>query len=406
MRGPTVLVLCAATALAAGCASGPDVHPSVVAIDPPAAPGSSGPSLHAGADGRLYLSWVEPDGDAHALRFSVRTGDGWSDPRTIASGKSWFVNQADFPSMAALADGTLAAHWLEKSADSAYAYDVRLSLSSDGGNRWSDPLTPHTDGTPTEHGFVSIVPGERGFDVVWLDGREMALAAGGHGAAGAGVMTLRSARIDRELAVKAEALVDDCVCDCCQTDAVRLEDGALLAVFRDRTELDVRDISAARFDGDRWTAPVPVHRDGWVMPACPVNGPAVAASGDAVAVAWFTGASGEGRVHVAFSADGGRSFGEPVPVSEAGSLGRVDVALVDADTAAVSWLERGRIRLRRFGRSGPLGDPLTVARTDESRASGFPRMARLGGDLFLAWTEAGDPSRVRAARVPPDRLPG
>ena len=36
------------------------------------------------------------------------------------------------------------------------------------------------------------------------------------------------------------------------------------------------------------TATTAVYNDGWKIAACPVNGPAVAANGKRVALAWFT----------------------------------------------------------------------------------------------------------------------
>jgi len=90
------------------------------------------------------------------LKFSHWKARGWSRPRQIAQGDNWFVNWADFPSLSALADGTLVAHWLQKSSAGTYSYDVKLSLSHNRGRTWSKPVSPHRDGTPTEHGFVSI----------------------------------------------------------------------------------------------------------------------------------------------------------------------------------------------------------------------------------------------------------
>ena len=129
----------------------------------PAAEGSIGPNLSVAPDGRVLLSWIERLGDGrHALRFAVKQGDGWSAPRVIAEGADWFVNWADFPSIVALPDGSLAAHWLVKSAAATYAYDVRIARSTDGGTHWSAPIVPHRDGTPTEHGFVSLFPARDG----------------------------------------------------------------------------------------------------------------------------------------------------------------------------------------------------------------------------------------------------
>jgi len=394
-----IVALAAVLTLAAACAA-----PGMKRIDPPAAPGAGEPNLAVGADGRLYLSWIEPHGEGHTLRFSGWTGDGWSEARTIASGDDWFVNWADFPSMTASGDGTLLAHWLRKSSDGKYAYDVNVSLSNDGGTSWSEPFTPHDDGTATEHGFASLLPLDDGnFQLLWLDGRETAIDAAGR-PLGSGVMTLRSATLAPDGTLSAGAVVDGRVCDCCSTDAVVAGSGTVVTVFRDRSEDEIRDISSSRLERGEWSPPERIHEDGWRIAACPVNGPALAAAGDRVAGAWFTAPDQQGRVIVAFSEDGGKSFGEPVRVDSGAPVGRVDVVLAGDGTAIVSWLESRSIQLRWVGADGDSGEPIRVALTEDSRAAGFPRLALVGDEIFVAWTEpAGEgdePRRLRAAVLP------
>ena len=123
--------------------------------------------------------------------------------------------------MIALPDGLLAAHWLVKNPSSPHAYDVRIALSGDGGERWSEPLVPHRDGTATEHGFVSLFATDDGqLAAAWLDGRNTQPESGAHGHAG-GEMTLRYAAIGRDLRLHDEVQLDARVCDCCQTSAAR-----------------------------------------------------------------------------------------------------------------------------------------------------------------------------------------
>ena len=121
----------------------------------------------------VLVSWIERSGDLATLKFAERTATGWTAAQTIASGRNWFVNWADVPSALRLPSGAIVAHWLQKSAASTYAYDVRLSYSTDDGKTWSPSFTPHHDGTPTEHGFASLFPIGDGFGLVWLDGRAM-----------------------------------------------------------------------------------------------------------------------------------------------------------------------------------------------------------------------------------------
>jgi hypothetical protein len=382
------LLLTAALRLLAGAAPLP-----LRAVDPPAGPGSMGANLVQLGDG-LALTWLEPldaadSAKGHSLRFSRFAAGHWSAPATIASGSGLFANWADFPGLGVGKDGALVAHWLEKTGSDTYAYAVKLARSQDGGAIWQSAGILHGDAIDAEHGFVSWV-GDRAF---WLDGREMPKG---------GAMALRTRLFAG--AAGAEEVLDGRVCECCQTDAAQTDAGAIV-VYRDRSDSEVRDIYAFRQTASGWSEPVRVAADDWQIPGCPVNGPAVAATGKQVAVAWFTGGDPKPRVQLAVSADGGSTFGKPVEIDGDNPLGRVDVALADNGDALVAWYARdaagARLRLRRVS-GGKLGSPLDVASTSAERASGFPRMVRLGGELFLAWVEAGPPPRVHvtAATLP------
>ena len=372
--------------------------------DSPATGDSREPELSATADGRIILSWVEKlDEKRYALRTALRDQAGWSEPRTVAQGDNWFVNWADFPSVIALKDGSLAAHWLVKSGSATYAYDVNIALSKDGGKTWAKPIVPHLDNTQTEHGFVSLIPLNDGrVGAIWLDGRNMKGMKDDHDEKKppSVSMTLRYAAIDDAGKISEEAQLDERVCECCQTSATLSSDG-VVAVYRDRSQNEVRDIYFVRKTNDSWETPRTVHPDNWEINGCPVNGPAVAASDRNVAVAWFTGAGGKSTVKVAFSADAGATFGNPIQVDDGETLGRVDLLLLPDHSALVCWLsgtaDGGAIKVRRVRSDGTLGPPAVIAKTDISRSSGFPRMALLGNEVHFAWTEFGKPSRVRMA---------
>jgi hypothetical protein len=263
-------------------------------------------------------------------------------------------------------------------------------------------LTPHHDGSHTEHGFASLfqVPG-RALGVVWLDGRQMKGGVGHEGSHGSptGAMTVRFGAFDGEWRQVADTAIDLRVCDCCPTTAVVTSDGPIMA-FRDRTDDEVRDIHVSRFEHGRWSEPVPVHRDGWKIAACPVNGPMLSARGRQVALAWFTAADDVGRAYVAFSGDAGRTFGAPVRIDDTASLGRVDVELLPDGSAVVSWIElenRGAaLMVRKITPAGERSTGVTVAALEGSRSSGYPRLSLDGSELVFAWTDAAA-SSVRTA---------
>lgn len=397
-----------ALALLAGCtgsAPAPAGNPSALSLSAlaslasPAGPGSAEPNLALAPDGELLLSWIEPGTkEKHALRFaSRRPGGAWSEPRTIAEGSDWFVNWADFPAMAALPDGTLFAHLLAKKAGGAFAYDIKVLRSRDRGTTWGAPITPHGDGVATEHGFVSFFPlAKDRMGLVWLDGRH--LKPGGHSEEGD--MALLSASLSAEGPALEETLVDRLVCSCCQTSAAAI-DGGVLVAYRDRTEKEIRDVAVARWTDGRWSEPRVVGKDGWEINACPVNGPAVAAEGRRVVLAWFGAPQDEAKVSLVFSEDGGVGWGRPVRVDDGKPLGRVDAVLLPGGDALVSWMEQTskgtEIRVRRVASDGRLGPPLLVADSSAARTSGFPRMERAGRDVVFAWTAPGDAPQVRTA---------
>ncbi len=245
IRFITLALLAAFTSVTAQERSAASWSPTIAPVTSPAGTNSAQPQLFASARG-LILSWVEREGPKASLRFAERTANGWSVPMTVASGTDWFVNWADVPSVIRLANGTLVGHWLQKSGPDTYAYDVRLSYSTDDGKTWSPSFLPHSDGTKTEHGFASLVqmPGA-GLGLVWLDGRAMKPQAGHGDHGGGGAMSVRFGVFDSNWKQTAETPVDLRVCECCPTTAAVTADGPIVA-FRNRTDDEVRDIYVSR----------------------------------------------------------------------------------------------------------------------------------------------------------------
>lgn len=396
----SIVIVVLATLVASGAHSGAQSASSIVSLPSPAGPGSAQPQLTVSPRGVL-LSWIERTGDLATLKFSERTGQGWTSPRTAASGRDWFVNWADVPSVLRLDDGSIYAHWLQKSGPDQYAYDVRLARSTDEGKTWAPSFTPHNDRTPTEHGFASLfqMPGA-GLGLVWLDGRAM---KSGHGEHGGGEMSVRAAIYDPKGAPISEGPIDLRACECCPTAAAVTADGPIVA-YRDRSAAEIRDIYVSRHVSGKWTEPAPVHRDEWKISGCPVNGPALSAKGRDVAVAWFRATGDEGHAYLAFSQDSGRTFGKPVRLDDASALGRVDVALLEDGSAAATWIEfadgKAQFLMRRISRSGERSAASSISALAANRASGFPRMAAFGSELVFAWTDSGPPSTVKTATLP------
>lgn len=361
------------------------------------------PDLVRGPDGALLLSWIEPQAKGHVLKFARYANGAWSEPREIARGDDWFVNWADTPHLAATADGALWAHWLRKSATATYAYDVALVRSGDGGTTWSKPMLVNDDGTPTEHGFVSLWPAARDrLGIAWLDGRNSGGGHGGHeGHASTGpgqapaAMTLRTASFDASLQRHDERELDAMVCDCCQTDTAMTSRGPLL-VYRDRTPEEIRDIAVTRFDNGAWTSASLVHADNWKMPACPVNGPAVAARGEEAVVGWYTAAGDTPTLKLARSTDAGTGFTAPITLDQGTAVqGRIGTAIGDDAVWTVWTREEAQGQSLWFARYAPdLSRELQrgeVARLQgRGRATGFAQLALADGGAYVVWTDIVD----------------
>lgn len=392
LRAALVLAFAAACFLS-GCTGGDrDLLGSVKEISVPAMGESSEPNLAAGPNGEMYLSWMEVSNTgARTLKFATRSTDGWAEPRMIVQGDTLFLNWADFPSLFALPDGGLVAHWLSTIPEGD-GYNINIATSRDKGATWSAPITPHRDGTPTEHGFVSFVPANGGVAVLWLDSRKLEK--------GSDDVSLMYTNVSLDGKVGEESEIDGRVCECCQPSSVTTAGGGVLAVYRDRTKDEIRDIVITRFDGKQWSAPKTVFDDHWLIFACPIQGPAISAMGDMVAVAWFTAATEKPKVQLALSVDSGKSFGSPIQVDEGDPVGRVDVVALDSGGAIVTWIEHttrgGEVRSRQVASDGKLHDPVTIGKTSVGNASGFPRVERSGNSIYFAWTDTDD-HRIRTA---------
>lgn len=373
----------------------------------PADKQSKYPYLFTAGD-ELYMSWISADDSVNALKYARYAGGQWGAPQTIARDSTWFVNWADFPSLIADANGPLAAHWLNKKPGGTYAYDVNVSTMSQSGT-WSNPLIPHTDSTATEHGFVSMIPWDNNTILaVWLDGRRSANRSPDEYYDISKAMTLRGALISMDGEIEQQFLIDESVCDCCQTSLVKTDKGAIVA-YRNRTDNEIRDIYLSRFDGSSWSNPTAVHHDGWKIGACPVNGPKLAAADSTVLLAWHTGANQKPAAKAAVSMDYGKNFSKPIQLNEHESLGRVDAALHNGK-GYVSWMEQssnnkkmGDLRLASFAVRDTTYQSKTIDQLNSARKTGFPQMEVIADHLIFAWTAVdSSTSKIKTLRA---RLP-
>jgi hypothetical protein len=360
----------------------------------PAGPNSAQPNLAVGPNGETFLSWIETGDDGvPALKFAEMKDEQWSPAQSIIQSEDLIVNYADFPSLLPMNGGMLAAHWMTAIPKSD-GYRINVAFSHDGGKSWSKPVVPHRDHTPNEHGFVSMTPTpDGGIGAIWLDSRKLKRDEGD--------VAMMYTSVGQDGRLGPEVTIDGRVCECCQPSAVRTPNG-LLAVYRDRSDKEIRDIAIVRFDGAKWTEPKNIFADNWMILGCPINGPAIASHENQVVVAWFTAPDNKPKVEVAFSPDGGNSFASPVQIDEGNPMGRVGVVALDSGGTVVTWLERSdkesQLRARQIDKDGKLHPSVIVGTTSAGTSGGFPRVGHMGNVAIIAWTDT-NTGRVRVSAL-------
>ncbi len=345
----------------------------------------------------LVISWIETEDDTIDILNVARIIDDKIQGVTeVARGNDWFVNWADFPEISLFPNGKYITHWLQKSSGSTYDYNIHVAIG-EFEHKPDTTFILHDDGINAEHGFVSYTPFQEKMLVVWLDGRDTKKPDGEYGQ-----MMLRSVLINEDGKKEMDQLIDDRVCDCCQTDVTVL-DGEALVVYRNRDSLEIRDNYYAVWKDDTWQSGFPLSQEHWKIPGCPVNGPAVDSDGSAFATSWFTEADDLPRNVIQFGNTKGMLMGEPMVVAEKNTLGRVDLVMTNNKEAIVSWMEKAdvyaKIFVRRYDKNGPVGEQVLIAENSSSRSSGFPTMVRFGENLYIAYTHDAIQSMVNIKKM-------
>ena len=348
------------------------------------------PALFGTAAGGMIMSWTEPDGAGFAVKTATLKDGNWSRPVTVTTSNSLFVNWADFPTVAAFNDGTLAVSWLQKNAQLSYSYDINIALSTDAGQTWGSPIKPHDDQSTRQHGFLTLLPTPRDEMIaVWLDARQY----DSQSFAGSfdNAVQLRSTTIGKDGTLGSDTPLDLRACSCCQTSAAMTGDGTILIAYRDRKANEIRDISIVRRYNGAWSDPVNVHADGWEISGCPVNGPAIDAQATDAVVAWFTGAGNISNVKVAFSDDSGATFGAAFQVDSGDGVGRVSTLMLATGEALISWVEWTRdgeaLMLCRATKNEGCVARQTITEHVAAGSFNFPKLARSGNTIYLAWSQ-------------------
>ena len=208
-------------------------------------------------------------------------------------------------------------------------------------------------------------------------------------------------------------LIDDRVCDCCQTDACMTPKGPIL-VYRNRSEDEIRDIYYTLFTDGHWTTPKAIHDDHWKINGCPVNGPAIAASGNRVAIVWYTEAGGAPSIKMVYSENAGDTFSEPILIPSRHTLARLDLVWKNDDHVLISYLDKqapdsesATIKLYQYSIKDGRSNTYELDQVSSKRKSGIPKMENYKqspsgeSNLILAYTLISDDGtrRIKSIKV-------
>lgn len=358
---------------------------SLFSQSPNVGPESGMPNLAQSPDGSVYLSWIDTLGaEGHALRYAKWSDGKWGEPETIAKGKGWFVNWADFPALTVLTDGSMFAHWLTRYPEGGkYGYGIRIASKASGANEWKQTHSMRLEEKDDYAGFLTFIPNAGG--AIYLvpplapeDGHRK---------------TVRFVSFSKDGSMAKDIELDADACSCCQTAVGRTSRG-LIAAYRDHQPGEIRNIAIVRERDGVWSKPETLHADGWKINGCPTDGPSIATSGSDAAVMWLTRATDQPKVKAVLSRDGGLTFGSPIPMDDGNPAGRPSITMLDTKSFLGVWLEKTsdktvEIRARRIGLDGKRGASKRIAEASFGRAVGVPRVVVSGDKVLVAWRDVG-----------------
>jgi hypothetical protein len=444
MMGGAAAVALLAVPLIALARGGPDAGVSIEGTMTVAAHAAGNPTAAVDArDGTGYVAWIATENGQSNVFLARMGADGrLGAPVRVNDRPGDAAPHEQAPAQVAVGpDGGVYVLWQNNTRLAGRRFpasDLRFARSTDGGRTWSPALTVNDDagGVPSSHTFHDLVVGPDGTVwVSWLDSRakdaaraarpastaapmpagqtQGGHAAGGHaggshgggmgGGMGGGDENLPPSEVriarstDGGQTFGASLVVDAAPCPCCRTSLAVAGDGSVYLAWRKEYGGDVRDVVVARMapGAAGFGAPVRVHADEWVFPACPHAGPSLAVDGRGrVHVGWYTGKEDRQGLWYARSDDAGRTFGTPEALATGADVPPSQVSLSPrGDGILLAWDDRpdgGRhVALARVDREGRM----TRIGAVEGR---IPALESTPGGTLVAWH---DRQAVRAARL-------
>ncbi|MBP7416848.1 MAG: sialidase family protein [Pyrinomonadaceae bacterium] len=368
---------------------------------------ASEPAIAADAVGNVFVVYVEHSGKAADV--FVQKLDAAGKPAgekvrvnpAAGEAKAW---KGDPPTIAIAKDNTIYIGWTRKLADEkAKGNDLVLSASRDGGRTFGDPAKVNDDTKPASHGMHSLAVTEYGWIyVAWLDERNIAVQTHDMEKMGAAMAHHEDTEPNSEVfysystdggkTFRKNAKIASDVCPCCKTTLLIADKGTIYAAWRQVLKGDHRHIAVARSTamstgGDTvFSEGVIVSDDNWQINACPVSGAALSANGNTLDVVWYTaGAAGQAGMYFARSADGGKTFGPRLLVSNEATSGTPVLLEQGSKAVAVFADVSGGLLTAKWE-----GDPATKISQSKIPDANLPASVISNGKVITAFVRNSD----------------
>jgi len=285
----------------------------------------------------------------------------------------------------------------------AYAGEIRMLRSANGGRTFSKPFTVHQDRQLITHRFESIAfDGTGALHTLWIDKRDAEAARRAETKPGyAGAAVYRNVSLNGGATFGPDTRLADHSCECCRIALAPDDDGGIVAFWRHVFDVNVRDHAFARIAprGASASAPVRATFDDWVLDACPHQGPALAPSSQGgFHAVWFGERDGEGAVRYERLTRDGEVIGEartlPDPFAEHATIATA------GDALAILWRSfdgtATRLGAMVSTDAGKTFDMREVATTSDD--SDNPLLVCKGSKLFAVWRTL---KEIRVERLVP-----
>lgn len=358
------------------------------------------PALTAAPDGTAYVVWVEHRENKEAdvmLAHLDNEGKMKDAPVRVnpqpGAATAW---RGDPPTVKVASDGTVYVGWTARFTDSqAHGNDLYVSASRDGGKTFNQTVRVNDDGKQVVHGMHSLAVGSDGrLYVAWLDERNVVkppehkmdgMQKMEHMEANREVFFSSSTDGGRTFSQNQRVAKD--ACPCCKTSVAVSRDNHVFVGWRQVLPGEFRHIAvAASPDGGKsFAQPIIVSDDRWMIAACPVSGPALSVADDqTLRVVWYTeGEKAAPGLYWTESRDNGQTFSEARTFAKGQARG-TPLLLVNGNSGAfVIWEsdEDGSPRIM----SARFDGEREAAASPVASAGELPSAAAGGNQLFVGY---------------------